>query len=154
MGQQGGSGIPQRADGIEPPFARRHVQWTVAVIASLMVSGAMFGSRPAGRGAPHRSLVSGQSRGSGPIALLEIDLNVAEARELELLPGVGPVLAQRIVENRRRLGPFRSLDELTRVPGVGPSILAGIRSLAVIDPPWETDDPRLAAAYDAAAPER
>ena len=50
-------------------------------------------------------------------------LNTADARELSLLPGVGPMLARRIVENRERLGQFACVDELHRVHGVGPKTL-------------------------------
>jgi len=48
-----------------------------------------------------------------------IDLDVADQRELESLPLVGPSLAMRILENREACGPFGSLDALTRVRGIG-----------------------------------
>ncbi len=50
---------------------------------------------------------------------LTIDINAAAPRELALLPGVGPVLARRIWENRDQQGPFASPDEIGRVSGVG-----------------------------------
>lgn len=46
-------------------------------------------------------------------------INRARAEELELLPGVGPSLAKRIVEARERGGPFRAPSDLARVKGVG-----------------------------------
>lgn len=49
----------------------------------------------------------------------KVSLNTAGANELERLPGVGPVLAKRIVEYRKARGPFRSVDELRGVPGIG-----------------------------------
>jgi competence protein ComEA len=49
-----------------------------------------------------------------------IDLNVAAAGELELLPEIGPALARRIVELRRARGRFRTIDELRDVRGIGP----------------------------------
>lgn len=55
-----------------------------------------------------------------------ISLNSALQRELELLPGVGPVLAQRIIAAR----PFFSVDELLNVPGIGPVTLERLRPLA------------------------
>jgi competence protein ComEA len=67
---------------------------------------------------------SGQSAG-GPSAATDglLDLNAASVAELDQLPGVGPVLAGRIVEHR----PFRSVDELDEVPGVGPALLDRLR---------------------------
>lgn len=52
-----------------------------------------------------------------------VDLNTADAAALEELPGVGPVLAGRIVEHR----PFTSVDELDDVPGIGPALMADLR---------------------------
>jgi competence protein ComEA len=56
-----------------------------------------------------------------------IDLNRAGASELDALPGIGPVLARRIVEHRRQHGPFRSLEELRAVRGLGPRLLERLR---------------------------
>lgn len=52
-----------------------------------------------------------------------LDPNTATADELDRLPGVGPALAQRIVERRTSRGPFRTLADLDSVPGVGPAML-------------------------------
>jgi competence protein ComEA len=60
-----------------------------------------------------------------------IDVNRASAGELETLPGIGPTLARRIVEDRIRSGPFRELAELRRVDGVGDALVAGLDGLAV-----------------------
>jgi len=65
-------------------------------------------------------------------ALLEgrpLDLNRASASELELLPGIGPRLAERIVSDRTARGPFRSVSELERVPGVGKGKLRAVEAL-------------------------
>jgi competence protein ComEA len=56
-----------------------------------------------------------------------LDLNRADAVALDALPGVGPVLAERIVEQRRRHGPFRRLEDLRAVRGIGPRLLERIR---------------------------
>jgi competence protein ComEA len=60
---------------------------------------------------------------------LRIDLNRAGIADLDALPGIGPRLAQRIVAARARDGPFRRVEELRRVRGIGPKTLARIRSL-------------------------
>jgi competence protein ComEA len=60
-----------------------------------------------------------------------VDLNRAPSEELQTLPGIGPALAERIIESRMKDGPFRVSDDLLRVPGIGPSTLSRIRSLVV-----------------------
>jgi len=60
-----------------------------------------------------------------------IDINHASAAELQRLPGVGPVLAQRIMEFRRTHGSFRSLEELDGVKGIGRKRLEKWRPLII-----------------------
>jgi competence protein ComEA len=60
-----------------------------------------------------------------------VDVNTATAAELEQLPGIGPVLAARIVVDREDNGPYRSLDDLTRVKGIGPEAVERLRHHAV-----------------------
>lgn len=57
-----------------------------------------------------------------------INVNQADAAALEALPGVGPALARRIVEERTRRGRFSSLDDLTEVPGIGEKKLEQMRA--------------------------
>ncbi len=66
---------------------------------------------------------------------LRIDVNSAEEAQLDLLPGIGPRLAARIVEERRMEGSFASLDELVRVAGLGPRLVERLRPYAVADVP-------------------
>ena len=58
-----------------------------------------------------------------------VDLNAAGGGELDALPGIGPVLAQRIVDHRTATGRSRSVDELDDVPGIGPAIAAELAEL-------------------------
>ena len=69
--------------------------------------------------------------GAGPV----LDLNRAGAAELDALPGIGPVLARRILEHRRRNGPFRRVEELRAVRGVGPGLLARLRERVSVTVP-------------------
>lgn len=56
-----------------------------------------------------------------------IDINTATAQELdEALPGIGPSKAEVIISYRNKHGPFKSLDDLDNVPGIGPKILERI----------------------------
>lgn len=73
-----------------------------------------------------------------PVAFVEegpLDINRATAAELEKLPGIGPALARRIVEWREIHGPFRSVEDLLQVPGIGPKTLEGIRDKITVMPP-------------------
>ena len=56
-----------------------------------------------------------------------ININRANAKELEKLPGIGPVLASRIIEYRKANGAFGSIDELKKIPGIGGSKLEKFR---------------------------
>jgi competence protein ComEA len=56
-----------------------------------------------------------------------VDLNTGDVTALDALPGVGPVLAQRIVDWRTAHGRFTSIDELDEVSGIGDKLMAEIR---------------------------
>lgn len=68
-----------------------------------------------------------------------LDLNMASAAQLERLPGIGPVLAARIVVDRAEHGPFDSLRALDRVPGIGPATLRELDPLVTASPASSTD---------------
>ena len=53
-----------------------------------------------------------------PILFLLLNLNTATPQQLEALPGIGPVLAKRIVDFRQRKGGFRKVEELLAIPGI------------------------------------
>lgn len=65
---------------------------------------------------------------------LRVDLNAATAHELQLLPGVGPTLARRIVADRHERGPYASVEDLQRVRGVGERTVHNLRSHATVGP--------------------
>jgi competence protein ComEA len=64
---------------------------------------------------------------------LRINLNTARAEELELLPGVGPSLARRIVEYRAQHGAFTSVEQLTNVRGIGQRTLQRLRDAVIVE---------------------
>jgi competence protein ComEA len=71
-----------------------------------------------------------------PPSMLEgetIDLNRASQADLERLPGIGPSRAQDIIKERQENGPFRTVDDLTRVKGIGKSILEELRPYARVE---------------------
>jgi competence protein ComEA len=56
-----------------------------------------------------------------------VNINLATAEELELLPGIGPARAAAIIEHRKANGPFESADGLVAISGIGDKALARIR---------------------------
>jgi competence protein ComEA len=72
--------------------------------------------------------------GAGPVggAAGPLNLNTATAAQLEALPGIGPVLAQHIVDYRTRHGQFRSVDELRQVEGLGGARFTQIKPLVTM----------------------
>lgn len=57
----------------------------------------------------------------------QVNINQATIKDLEALPSIGPVLAQRIIDERNRVGKFSSLEDLLKVKGIGPKILERIK---------------------------
>jgi competence protein ComEA len=80
------------------------------------------------RGSPVAAAGGGgaTSGATGPVSL-----SAATAEQLDALPGVGPVTAQKIVQYRQEHGPFTSVDGLDAIPGIGPAKLADLRPLVV-----------------------
>lgn len=72
-------------------------------------------------------------------AHFQVDLNKASWPEMAQLPGIGPTLAQRIVEYRAVHGPFQTHEELTKVRGIGQKTLERIRPYLL---PLPSDCPR------------
>jgi competence protein ComEA len=67
--------------------------------------------------------------GAGPTA--PVDLNSATAEQLDALPGIGPVTADKIVAYRQAHGPFTSVDDLDAIPGIGPARIENLRGLVL-----------------------
>lgn len=70
-----------------------------------------------------------------------VDLNTATLEDLDRLPGIGPAKAGAILETRRRLGGFQSIEQLTEVHGIGPATVEKLRPYVRVTPPAATADP-------------
>lgn len=63
----------------------------------------------------------------------QININTASSRLLQTLPRIGPALADRIIQYRSEKGPFKNIEELTRVRGIGKATLDKIRDLITVE---------------------
>jgi competence protein ComEA len=107
----------------------RSVQIAVAVLLALGIGyllGRSITADPANRIAAGDAEIAERD---GP----RLDLNRATRGELSLLRGLGPARAQGIEDYRRQHGPFQSVDDLRKVPGVGPKTLDKVRSMLFVD---------------------
>jgi competence protein ComEA len=126
--------VPPSATGppasVPPPAAPlaatwpRSARYTVGVllgVCALLLFGqsflTSFGARPTPSPAPR------------------LELNSAGHADLLLLPGIGDQLAGRIVKHRQDRGPFEKIDDLRKVPGIGPKTLDRVKELVYLDPP-------------------
>ena len=83
---------------------------------------------------PSRAVAAAMSPGAAAVgggapAASAVSLSSATVEELDELPGVGPITAQKIVDYRAEHGPFGSVDDLDAVPGIGPTRIEQLRDL-------------------------
>jgi competence protein ComEA len=80
---------------------------------------------------PVRGAAAAVAGGGGTAASGPVSLSSATPEQLDTLPGIGPVTAQKIVSYRQQHGAFRSVDELDAIPGIGAARLAELQGLVV-----------------------
>lgn len=105
-------GVTRRADAAAVNLAAPLFDGTQVVVPS--------------RGATAGAAASSGSVSAGPV---RVSLNGATAEQLDALPGIGPVTAQKIVAYRTEHGSFHSVDDLDAIPGIGPARIAQLRDL-------------------------
>lgn len=66
---------------------------------------------------------------------VRININTASAQELEFLPRVGPATAQKIIEYREQQGPFRSIEDIMKVKGIGPKTFQDMKDNLTVENP-------------------
>ena len=117
-------GLSPEADLSTVNLARRLRDEEVVVILEIPDAG----------DAPGTAVIDGfDGSGSGDIPV-RININTATVSELDLLPGVGEVIAERIVGFRKENGPFRSVDDLIHVEGVSDRTIDGFRDQVTVGP--------------------
>ena len=104
----------------------------VVALAAKLVDGQRVYVPRAGEAVP--AVVGGAGAGgsSEPTPSAPLDLNAADADQLDELPGVGPATAAAIVAYRDQHGPFRSVEGLLEVRGIGPAKLDQLRALVTV----------------------
>jgi competence ComEA-like helix-hairpin-helix protein len=118
--------------GLGSPEAVAPPDWEAAMTAGQPGSGTYRESqegRPPGK-------IGLQPKAPGRV----IDPNRASQADLETLPGIGPVLAQRIIDYRRAHGPYKKIADLRKVPGIGPKKLKKIKPYLTMGAKRETAD--------------
>jgi competence protein ComEA len=83
------------------------------------------------RGAAGGGASAGGGVAAGGAATGPVSLSAATPEQLDTLPGIGPVTAQKIVAYREQHGPFTSVDGLDAIPGIGPARIAELQGLVV-----------------------
>src|SRR6266513_5466955 len=84
------------------------------------------------------------------IAAAAVNINTASKEELTSLKGVGDKRAQEIINYRKKNGDFKSVDDLEKVPGIGPGIMKQIRSQVSVSGKTTVDKPAAATKTKAA----
>jgi competence protein ComEA len=64
-----------------------------------------------------------------------VDINAATAAQLETLPRIGPQIARRIVDFREKNGPFRKIEDLMKVRGIGEKVFEGLKDRITVGSP-------------------
>jgi competence protein ComEA len=102
----------------------RHAERTAVNLAAPIADGEQV--LVAARGSPAGVGAAASTAPSSPVSL-----SSATAEQLDTLPGVGPVTAQKIVAYRQQHGPFTSVEALDAIPGIGPARIADLKGLVI-----------------------
>ena len=81
---------------------------------------------------PRRQLPAAPAGAGDGVAAGPVNINSATPDELDTLPGIGPATAAAIVSDRSAHGPFKSVDDLQRVRGIGPAKFEQLRNLVTV----------------------
>lgn len=110
-----------------------------AIFLCLLVTAARAGDH---RGSWDYRILSSASRTDvTPEEAPPVNLNAADAEELDTLPGIGPVLAERIIAWREEFGPFTEIGQLLEVSGIGEATLTDLQGLVTVEESQTQEEP-------------
>jgi competence protein ComEA len=112
----------EKAGGPKPKAVLEQVN-----LAAPVVDGQQVVVPARSRAAPATADAAGTGPSSSPAG--PVHLNTATLQELDSLPGIGPVTAQKILDYREAHGAFRSIEELDAIAGIGPTRLEQLREV-------------------------
>lgn len=113
------------------PYVRKNVDTTLAE-GTALAEGEKGEENPTTAPATVTTPATPTTTPATPAATGKININTASIKELERLPGVGPALAVRIVDYREANGPFKSVEDLNKVRGIGKATLDKLRDLVTV----------------------
>lgn len=104
-------------------------RWLVTLITAGLFGGAPVWSQQHAPGAPTTpsAMKPAMATMAKPAATAKINLNTADEAALTSLKGIGKTKAQAVIEYRQKNGPFKSVDDLKNVKGIGDKTLANLR---------------------------
>jgi competence protein ComEA len=101
------------------------------IAAAILASGTTALAQPA-----HPQSASSQVQASqAPAQPAPVNLNTATKADLEKLPGIGPSMAQRILDYRQKNGSFKKVEELMNIQGIGEKSFLKLKALVTVTPP-------------------
>jgi len=103
-------------------------------VLSVFALTALFAAHPIAQSAPPRTDAQAAAKPAGPV----VNLNTATASDLQELPGIGATVAARIVDYRQKNGPFKKIEELMNVQGVGEKSFLKLRSQITVNTKSDT----------------
>lgn len=101
----------------------------ISFLSALVICGALLFITPVAASAQ-----SPDSQAAAP-AKATVNLNLATLDQLETLPGIGRKTAERIIEHRTKSGPFKRIEELMNVKGIGEKSFLKLKPMIVVTPP-------------------
>ena len=125
----------READGAKPKAALELVNLAAPIadgqqiVVPIRAPNAAASTGTAGRGTGTGVATGGSASATAATPGGKVHLNSATLEQLDALPGVGPVTAQKILDYRNAKGAFSSVDELDAVPGIGPARLEQLKPL-------------------------